>query len=70
MLYTLSVFAPGLDEPETVPAETAPMGTVPADTAPAGALPLRTRADAVPAKHARSEETKADPAEDTTQTIG
>jgi len=57
-------------EPETVPAETAPMGTVPADTAPAGALPLRTRADAVPAKHARSEETKADPVEDTTQTIG
>ena len=72
--------------PETnIPAETAPMGTVPASTVPASAvpasavpastapadsLPLRTRADAVPAKHARTEETRAVPAEDTTRTIG
>ena len=55
-------------EPGTVPAETAPIGTVPASTVPAGTasdLPLRTRADAVPAKHARNETTG-----DTTQTIG
>ena len=64
----------------TVPAETAPIGTgpastvpasaVPASTAPADSLPLRTRPDAVPAKHARTEETQAVPAEDTTRTIG
>ena len=62
----------------TAPAETAPMDAVPASTVPARtvpastgpALPLRTRADAVPAKHARSEETKAVSTEDTTQTIG
>ena len=47
----------------TVPAETAPVSTVPASTA--SDLPLRTRADAVPAKHARNE-----PTGDTTQTIG
>jgi len=60
-------------EPETVPAETAPIGTVPARTVPARTvpagtasdLPLRTRADAVPAKHARNETS-----EDTTRTIG
>ena len=65
-------------EPEPVPAETAPISTVPASTAPASTepastepastasdLPLRTRADAVPAKHARTE-----PTGDTTQTIG
>jgi len=39
------------------------LGTVPASTA--SDLPLRTRADAVPAKHARNET-----AGDTTQTIG
>ncbi|MGO9187276.1 MAG: hypothetical protein ACLP8X_02270 [Streptosporangiaceae bacterium] len=58
----------GLIEPGTVPAETAPIGTVPASTVPASTasdLPLRTRADAVPAKHARNETTG-----DTTQTIG
>jgi hypothetical protein len=59
---------------ETVPAETAPVGTVPASTVPVGTrpvststgsgLPLRTRADDVPAKHARN-----GPTEDTTQTI-
>jgi hypothetical protein len=46
---------------------TAPASTTPASTAPttAGpALPLRTRADAVPAKHVRADQT------DTTQTIG
>ena len=47
---------------ETVPAETAPMGAVPASTGPR--LPLRTRADAVPAKNARTDST------DTTQIIG
>ena len=65
-------------EPEAVPAETVPISTVPASTVPAGTvpprsvpastasdLPLRTRADAVPAKHARNETTG-----DTTQTIG
>jgi hypothetical protein len=46
----------------TGPAGSAPASTVPTSTGPAGALPLRTRADAVPAKHAR--------AEDSTQTIG
>ena len=54
----------------TVPASTAPARTVPASTAPASSLPLRTRADAVPAKHARSEETQGVPAKDTTRTIG
>ncbi len=52
----------------TVPASTVPAGTVPASTVPASTasdLPLRTRADAVPAKHARNE-----PTGDTTQTIG
>ncbi len=52
----------------TVPASTVPASTVPASTVPAGTasdLPLRTRADAVPAKHARNETTG-----DTTQTIG
>ncbi len=51
-----------------VPAGTVPASTVPASTVPAGTasdLPLRTRADAVPAKHARNETTG-----DTTQTIG
>ncbi len=65
-------------EPEPVPAETVPISTAPASTAPASTapastvpastasdLPLRTRADAVPAKHARNE-----PTGDTTQTIG
>ena len=61
-------------EPEAVPAETVPSGTVPARTVPASSvpastdtgpgLPLRTRADAVPAKHTRDV-----PAEDSTQTI-
>lgn len=64
-------------EPETVPAETAPIGAGPASTVPASTrpvstapastepgLPLRTRADAVPAKHARTDQA------DTTQTIG
>jgi hypothetical protein len=63
---------------ETVPAETAPLDAVPAGTVPTGtvptgtgpALPLRTRFDAVPAKHARTEETRAVPAEDTTRTSG
>ena len=45
-----------------------PVSTGPASTAPASSLPLRTRADAVPAKHARNETSR--PAEDTTQTIG
>ena len=52
----------------TVPASTVPASTVPASTVPASTasdLPLRTRADAVPAKHARNET-----AGDTTQTIG
>ena len=57
----------------TVPARAVPVGTVPASTVPASTvpagtasdLPLRTRADAVPAKHARNETTG-----DTTQTIG
>ena len=65
-------------EPEAVPAETVPAETVPAGTVPTGTassvpasaatgpgLPLRTRADAVPAKHTRDV-----PAEDSTQTIG
>ena len=60
-------------EPETVPAETAPISTVPAETAPtstapastASGLPRRTRADAVPVEHASDE-----PTGDTTQTIG
>ena len=57
----------------TVPAETAPMDAVPASTGPS--LPLRTRFDAVPAKHARAEETKAEetravPAKDATPTVG
>ena len=71
-------------EPETVPAETVPIpavpastrpvstrpvSTAPASTEPASSLPLRTRFDAVPAKHARTEETSAVPAEDKTQTI-
>ena len=52
---------------DTVPANTVPTRTVPASSAPASAgsadpLPIRTRADAVPAKPARTE--------DTTQTIG
>jgi hypothetical protein len=52
---------------DTVPANTVPTRTVPASSAPASAgsadpLPVRTRADAVPAKPARTE--------DTTQTIG
>ena len=46
----------------TVPTRTGPPSSAPASTEPVGALPLRTRADAVPAKHAR--------AEDSTQTIG
>jgi len=46
----------------TVPTRTGPASSAPASTGPVGALPLRTRADAVPAKHAR--------AEDSTQTIG
>jgi hypothetical protein len=60
----------------TVPAETAPMDAVlastrpastgPASTTPTSPLPLRTRFDAVRAKHARTEETRAVPAEDTT----
>ncbi len=52
----------------TAPASTAPASTAPASTVPASTasdLPLRTRADAVPAKHARNE-----PTGDTTQTIG
>jgi hypothetical protein len=56
-------------EPETVPAETVPIPVVPASTAPASSLPLRTRFDAVPAKHARTEETSTVQAEDKTQTI-
>ena len=56
---------------ETVPAETAPIDAVPASTARASSLPLRTRADAVPAKHARTDPAApAVPAEDTTPTIG
>ena len=62
---------------ETVPAETVPIDAVPASTAPArtaptstSSLPLRTRADAVPAKHARTEESTVTPAEDSTRTIG
>jgi hypothetical protein len=52
---------------DTVPANTVPTRTVPASSAPASAgsadpLPIRTRADAVPAKPTRTE--------DTTQTIG
>ena len=57
----------------TAPAETVPIDAVPASAVPASAgpaLPLRTRADAVPAKHARSEETRAVSTEDTTRTIG
>jgi hypothetical protein len=50
----------------TRPASTGPASTGPASTAPASSLPLRTRADAVPAKHARAEGTRAVPAEDTT----
>jgi hypothetical protein len=46
----------------SAPASSAPASTMPTSTGPADALPLRTRADAVPAKHAR--------AEDSTQTIG
>ncbi len=46
----------------TGPANVGPASSAPASTGPVGALPLRTRADAVPAKHAR--------AEDSTQTIG
>ena len=46
----------------TGPANIGPASSAPASTGPVGALPLRTRADAVPAKHAR--------AEDSTQTIG
>jgi hypothetical protein len=71
-------------EPETVPAETVPIPAVPASTRPVGtrpvstepastepasSLPLRTRFDAVPAKHARTEETSTVQAEDKTQTI-
>jgi hypothetical protein len=65
-------------EPEPVPAETVPIGTVPASTGPAStgpastgpadtaaSLPQRTRADALPAKHARNA-----PAGDSTQTVG
>jgi hypothetical protein len=55
---------------ETVPAETAPMGAVPAGGVPSETLPVRTRAEAAAAKHARGEETKVVPAEDTTRTIG
>jgi hypothetical protein len=52
---------------DTVPANTVPTRTVPASSVPASAgsadpLPVRTRADAVPAKPARTE--------DTTQIIG
>ena len=52
---------------DTVPASTVPTRTMPASSAPASAgsadpLPIRTRADAVPAKPARTE--------DSTQTIG
>ena len=57
----------------TVPASTTSASTTSASTAPASTaaastesdLPLRTRADAVPAKHARNE-----PTGDTSQTIG
>ena len=38
----------------TVPTRTGPASSAPASTEPVGALPLRTRADAVPAKHALS----------------
>jgi hypothetical protein len=55
---------------ETVPGETAPMDAVPAGTVPAGTLPVRTRAEAAAAKHARADETRTVPAEDTTRTIG
>ena len=55
---------------ETVPAETAPIDAVPASAAPTSSLPLRTRADAVPAKHARTEENTVVPAKDSTRTIG
>jgi hypothetical protein len=55
---------------ETVPGETAPMDAVPAGTVPVGTLPARTRADAAAAKHARADETRTVPAEDTTRTIG
>ena len=55
---------------ETVPAETAPIGTVPGSTLPASTLPVRTRTDAAAAKHARDEETRVVPTEDTTRTIG
>ena len=51
----------------TVPASTRPVGTASASTGPDStgpALPLRTRANVVPAKHARTDQT------DTTQTIG
>jgi hypothetical protein len=54
---------------ETVPIDAVPASTAPASTAPASSLPLRTRADAVPAKHAGAEETRAVPAEDTTRTV-
>ena len=55
----------------TVPIDAVPASTVPATTAASRhSLPLRTRADAVPAKHARTEKTQAVPAEDTTRTIG
>jgi hypothetical protein len=47
----------------TGPASTGPASTGPADTA--ASLPQRTRADALPAKHARNA-----PAGDSTQTIG
>ena len=57
--------AQGTRPASTAPASTAPAGTAPASTAPA--LPLRTRANAVPAKHARAGQTDQT---DTTQTIG
>ena len=46
----------------TVPTRTVPASSAPASTGSADPLPIRTRADAVPAKPARTE--------DTTQTIG
>jgi hypothetical protein len=54
---------------ETVPAETVPAETVPIDREPAAALPVRTRTETV-STPASTEEARAVPGQDTTQTIG
>ncbi len=60
----------GIRPVEEIPETTAPAETVPIDRVPADPLPTRTRMEPVSAKPVKTEETRAVPAEDNTQTIG